>query len=315
MLAAVEALAGGLDADQPDRLVADEVGEDADGVGAAADAGDDRVGQPPFLLEHLRARLAADDPLIFADDGREGMRPGDGAEQIMGVGEARRPVAQRLVDRVLEAAAAAFDRDHLGAHQPHPEDVELLPLDVVRAHVDARLQPEQGAGHRGRDAVLAGAGLGDQPRLADALGEHRLGEHLVGLVRAAVEQVLALEIDADAVGAEVAATGQRRRPPGIFDEQVDKLGLECRILLRLEKGRLERLERRHEDLGHEGSRHRRRSGRPSAWHRLAPRRRPQRLEEGLELARVLAPRRGFDARADVERPGADLRGGAAHWPG
>ena len=92
--------------------------------------------------------------------------------------------------------AAARHRHHLGAHQPHPEDVELLPRDVVRAHVDARLEAEQRAGHGGGDAVLAGAGLGDQPGLAHAPREQRLRQHLVGLVRAAVEQVLALEVDA-----------------------------------------------------------------------------------------------------------------------
>ena len=96
------------------------------------------------------------------------------------------------------------------------------------AHVDAGLEPEQGAGHRGGDAVLAGAGLGDQPGLAHPPGEQRLAEHLVGLVGAAVEQVLALQIDARLAGAEVAAAGQRRRPAGIIGEQVGELGLEGR---------------------------------------------------------------------------------------
>jgi hypothetical protein len=39
------------------RLVVDERVEDADGVAAAADAGDDGVGQPAGLREALRARL------------------------------------------------------------------------------------------------------------------------------------------------------------------------------------------------------------------------------------------------------------------
>ena len=109
MLLAVEALAGRLDPDQPD-IVVEEIGEQADRVRPAADASDDRIGQPAELLEDLRARLAADHPLEFAHHRREGMRPGRGAEQIMGVLEARRPVAQRLVDRILERPAAAFDR-------------------------------------------------------------------------------------------------------------------------------------------------------------------------------------------------------------
>jgi hypothetical protein len=43
------------------RRVVDERGEDADRVGAAADAGDHAVGQPALALEQLRARLVADD--------------------------------------------------------------------------------------------------------------------------------------------------------------------------------------------------------------------------------------------------------------
>ncbi len=46
-----------------------------------------------------------------------------------------------------------------------------------------------------RDAVLAGAGLGDDARLAHALGEQDLAEAIVDLVRAGVVQLLALEID------------------------------------------------------------------------------------------------------------------------
>ena len=45
--------------------------------------------------------------------GRERMRPGRRAEQIMGGLEARRPVAQRLVDRILQRPPAAFDRHDL----------------------------------------------------------------------------------------------------------------------------------------------------------------------------------------------------------
>ena len=74
------------------------------------------------------------------------------------------PVAQRLVDRVLEGGAAGVDRDHLGAEQLHPGDVERLALGVDLAHVDGAVEAEVGRrGGRG-DAVLAGAGLGDHPR-------------------------------------------------------------------------------------------------------------------------------------------------------
>ena len=45
-------VAAGLDADQPHARVVEEGGEDAHGVGAAADAGDHRVGQAPARSEH-----------------------------------------------------------------------------------------------------------------------------------------------------------------------------------------------------------------------------------------------------------------------
>ena len=207
----------------------------------------------------------------------------------------------------LSALLAAGHRHHLGAHQPHPEDVQFLPRDVVRAHVDAGFQPEQGADHRGGDAVLAGAGLGDQPRLAHPPGEQGLAEHLVGLVGAAVEQILALQIDARLAAAEVAAQGQRRRPPGIIGEQSGKLGLEAGIVLRGEEGGLELLERRHQDLRHIGAaigaetaRHQHGAASPRTGSRSAAKKAPSR-------AGILAPGRRLDARADVEPISADPR--------
>ena len=53
--------------------------------------------------------------------------------------------------------------------------------------------PEQGGRGGGGHAVLAGAGLGDEAGLAHPLGEQRLAEHVVDLVRAGVVEVLALE--------------------------------------------------------------------------------------------------------------------------
>ena len=136
------------------------------------------------------------------------------------------PVAHRLVDRVLERARAGGHRDDLGAEQPHPGDVERLPAGVLLAHVDDALEAEQRARGRGGDAVLAGAGLGDHPRLAHALGEQRLAEHVVDLVRAGVVEVLALEQDPRAAGvlAEPRGLGERAGPAGVVRQQVVELG-------------------------------------------------------------------------------------------
>ena len=63
------------------------------------------------------------------------------------------------------------------------------------AHVDDALEPEARADGGRRDAVLAGAGLGDDALLAEPPREHRLAERVVQLVRAGVEEVLALQVE------------------------------------------------------------------------------------------------------------------------
>ena len=64
--------------------VADERVEDADRVRAAADAGDDGVREAADLLEHLRARFAADHRLQIAHDHRIGVHAGGRAEDVEG---------------------------------------------------------------------------------------------------------------------------------------------------------------------------------------------------------------------------------------
>ena len=100
----------------------------------------------------------------------------------------------------LRVRLPAVDRHDLGAEQPHPRDVERLPAGVLLAHVDDALEVEQRSGGRGGDTVLAGAGLGDDPRLAHLAGQQGLAEHVVYLVRTGVVEVLALEQHARAAG-------------------------------------------------------------------------------------------------------------------
>ena len=143
-------------------------------------------GSAPVRSRHCAARLDADAAHEVAHDLRERVRAGGRAEQVVGLVDGADPVAQRLVERVLERARAVGHRDDGRAEHPHPGHVERLPLGVHLAHVDDALEVEQrgrgGAGH----AVLAGAGLGDHPRLAHPLGEQRLAEHVAHLVRAGV---------------------------------------------------------------------------------------------------------------------------------
>ena len=103
---------------------------------------------------------------------------------------------------------------------------------VLGAHVDDAFEPEQRARGGARHAVLAGAGLGDDARLAHALGEQRLAERVVDLVRAGVREVFALEEDAAAAArlGEPLGFPQRRWPADVMREQARQLRGERGIL-------------------------------------------------------------------------------------
>ena len=175
-----------------------------------------RSGSRPSTANELRSRLVADPALQVADDRRVRVRTHRRAEDVVGRLDVRDPVAHRLVDRVLERGRARRHAAHLGAERAHPQDVGALALDVLGAHVDDARQVEQRAGGGGRDAVLAGAGLGDDAGLAEPARQQRLAERVVDLVGAGVGEVLALEVEAEAgdrgrAGAAVGRACESRR--------------------------------------------------------------------------------------------------------
>ena len=106
MVARLRAAATGLDADQAHRRILDERMEDARRVRTAAHARDDRIGQPPELLEALRAAFAADHALEVAHHHREGVRADDRADDVVRLSDRTHPVAHRLVGRVLQRLRA-----------------------------------------------------------------------------------------------------------------------------------------------------------------------------------------------------------------
>ena len=183
-----------LDSDEAD-VVVEEGGEHADRVRPAADARDDGFRKRALRLEQLRARLAPDHGLQLADELRVGSWADARADHVVGRLDVRDPVADRCARRLLERPRARLDRLHGGAEETHPLDVRRLPAHVLGAHVHHALEPEPRAGGRGRDAVLAGPRLGDDPALPEPPGEDDLSERVVDLVRAGVVQVLALEVD------------------------------------------------------------------------------------------------------------------------
>ena len=86
-----------LHANQANSGFVDKIGEHADSVRSAADAGNNRIRQATFFLEDLRFGLFANHALEFTHDGRERVRARGGAEHIVGFFVAAGPVAQGLV--------------------------------------------------------------------------------------------------------------------------------------------------------------------------------------------------------------------------
>src|SRR5690625_1384034 len=175
------ALSPGFEPVQGHFLVGDESSEDRHRVGAPAHTRGDGVGETAHPFLDLLAGLGADDVVQVAYELGEGVGTGDGPEEVMGVVDVGDPVAEGLVDGVLEGAAADGDRDALGAEHAHPGDVEGLAFGVLFTHVDDTVEAEEGAGGGGGYAVLSGTGLGDDAGLAHAFGEQGLAEHVVDL--------------------------------------------------------------------------------------------------------------------------------------
>src|SRR5207247_566039 len=124
--------------------------------------------EPPERRPRLAPRLPADDGVEVADHHGVRVRAQRRAEEIVRRPHVRDPVAQRLVDRVLQRAAPRVDGNDTRAEEPHAEDVERLALDVLGAHVHLALEPEERRGRRRRDPMLSRAGLGDHPALLHA---------------------------------------------------------------------------------------------------------------------------------------------------
>ena len=142
MMARGRPVAARLIAVQVHALVVEERVHHADGVGSATDARAHRVrvvDAVPVLK--LLLGLLADDLLEVANHGRERVRSGDRAEQVVRIGDVGHPIAQRLVDCILENLVAQCHFDDLGAQHTHAGHVEGLTSGVDLPHVHAALEP------------------------------------------------------------------------------------------------------------------------------------------------------------------------------
>ena len=167
--------------------------------------------------------------------------------------DVRRPIANRLAGGVLQRARAAGHWNDLRAEELHTEHVQLLPLDVRRAHEHMALHAEKRRRRRRRHAVLARAGLGNHALLSHTLRENRLSQRVRDLVGAGVEQIFALQINlrlAVMLG-EPLRVIEHRRAPRVPLQIAAHLRLEALIVLIFLIGRLQLRQHRHHDLRHE----------------------------------------------------------------
>ncbi|MBA7711534.1 hypothetical protein ES703_120500 [subsurface metagenome] len=78
----------------------------AHGIAAPADAGDSIIGQTAGSLKDLTASLHADDRLKIAHHHRIGMGAYDTAQKVVSGIDIGHPIADGLIDGVLEGLAA-----------------------------------------------------------------------------------------------------------------------------------------------------------------------------------------------------------------
>src|SRR6266853_4673921 len=195
MFSAANAFATSFDSDHLNMSIVQKRMEQADGVAAAADTGDEQIRLPTFAFENLMTRLNANDALKITNHHGVRMRPEDRAQYIMGGAHVRDPVAHRFVDRFLKRGLPSCDRNNFRAEKFHTRDVERLAFHIDLAHVNHALAPEASGDRGGGDAMLAGTRIGDDAALAHSLRQQNLSEGIVDFVRAGVEQVFALQIN------------------------------------------------------------------------------------------------------------------------
>ena len=120
------------------------------------------------------------------------------------------------------------------------------------AHIDDALLPKHGADGRGGDAVLSGAGLGDDPALSHSLRQETLAERVVDLVSARVREVLALDVNMRAaqLAGQVFGVVQLRRPADVVARQKLEPGLELLVRSGGLVLDLDLVNRAHQRLGH-----------------------------------------------------------------
>lgn len=112
------------------------------------------------------------------------MRAHDGAQHVVRVVDALRPLAERGRHGVLERGRALVHRVHARAQEAHAVHVERLALGVLAAHEHLALHAHERRRRGGGYAVLARSGLRDQPGFSHLLCQKSLPQHIVDFVGA-----------------------------------------------------------------------------------------------------------------------------------
>src|SRR5690606_1595624 len=116
-------------------------------------------------------------------------------EYVVGILEACCPVAQSLVDCVLQSACTSFDGYNFGAIEFHRKNVGTLAADVHLAHVNSAGQSQLGADSGSCHTVLTGAGFRNYACLAKFFCEQGLAQGIVNLVRSRRRKPLELYVN------------------------------------------------------------------------------------------------------------------------
>ena len=183
------------------------------------------------------------------------MRSEGAAEDVVGRTHVCDPVAKGLVDGFLESLLSGFDTADFGPEEPHANDVETLALHVDGAHVNDTLHPESGRDGGGGDTMLPGPGLGNDAFFTETFRENDLAESIIDLVRAGVEEVFALQVDAGTTEHFRPAFRKVKGsfPSAKFGEEAIELFLKDRISLGAVVFLGQRVEGRDEGLGNEST--------------------------------------------------------------
>jgi hypothetical protein len=252
MLAKSRSPAACLDPHQPDLCVRDERVEHSYRIASTAHAGEYRIRQSLLGFLDLPPGFLSNDTVKIAHHQRVGVRSQSRPEQVMRRVHMAYPVPHGFADGVFERAASVIHADNGGPEQSHAEDIEALPAHVFLPHVDDALKSEQRANGRGCDPVLPGARLRDNAPLPHAARHQSLPQAVVDLVRAGMQQIFPLQVNAGSAQnlREPPREVQRCRPARIRREQFRQLRRERGILARLQVGFLQFLERRHQHFRH-----------------------------------------------------------------